>query len=153
MLRLTVLTAALLLGCDGSPDASPSPVDISEGDTDSCEVEPTWTSLRAALFQPTCGFGSCHGPPRDGGPSKGDLRFGLDASNLVNVPAHNSAARAAGKVRVVPGSAAESFLWQKVRGLHEADEGDLMPKGRPVPLDDPCTMGALERWINEGASR
>src|SRR5207253_2326061 len=60
-----------------------------------------------------CTVTSCHGVF---GQASLDLVPGSSYESLVGVPASNPAAAAAGKLRVLPGHAAESFLSQKLHG-------------------------------------
>ena len=67
---------------------------------------------------------------------------------LVGVPAAHPAARARGKIRVRPGDADGSFLWQKVSGP-APDEGDKMPfVGHDL---GPVELWAIRDWIVRGA--
>src|SRR5438270_13761986 len=71
----------------------------------------------------------CHGPDS---PGKGGFNFVLDRDKLV---ARN---------KVVPGQAASSKLYQRVR------DGKMPPKGvRPRPT--PQELALLGQWINAGA--
>jgi hypothetical protein len=67
----------------------------------------------------------------------------------VDVLAENPVARAAGKRRVIPGKPEESFLFQKITGTLQPDEGDPMPQtGAPLP---PEQIEAVRQWILNGA--
>ena len=80
----------------------------------------------------------CHG-------SSGGLNLseGVSYGNLVNVTSQGYAP----SLRVVPGSASTSVLWNKVSGT--TGYGSQMPASGCC-LDDP-TIGLIETWINEGA--
>ena len=66
----------------------------------------------------------------------------------MGVSASDAVARARGKVRVRPGDAEGSFLWQKVSGP-APDEGDRMPPvGRSL---GPGELAAIREWIARGA--
>ncbi len=80
-----------------------------------------------AVLRTHCG--SCHGP---GGTSKGGFGYVLDRDRLV---ARN---------QVVPGSAADSALYQRVR------DGEMPPPGKR-PRPGPDDLAALRRWIDAGA--
>ena len=73
--------------------------------------------------------------------------YGTDSTtytNLVNVPAQ---AGCIGKVRVLPGNAAESVLYLRLSGF---TCGDRMPKGgNPIASQD---LQRIANWINQGAS-
>jgi mono/diheme cytochrome c family protein len=73
--------------------------------------------------------GACHGP---GGTSKGGFGYVLDRDRLV---ARN---------QVVPGNAADSALYQRVR------DGEMPPPGKR-PRPGPDDLAALRRWIDAGA--
>jgi WD40 repeat protein/mono/diheme cytochrome c family protein len=79
-----------------------------------------------AVLRTHCG--ACHGP---GGTSKGGFGYVLDRDRLV---ARN---------QIVPGNAADSALYQRVR------DGEMPPGKRPRPGPDDLT--ALRRWIDAGA--
>jgi mono/diheme cytochrome c family protein len=80
-----------------------------------------------AVLRTHCG--ACHGP---GGTSKGGFGYVLDRDRLV---ARN---------QVVPGSAADSALYQRVR------DGEMPPPGKR-PRPGPDDLAALRRWIDAGA--
>lgn len=106
----------------------------------------------------------CHGFEADGGQGSG-IAFGkLDMSsvdagyaNLVNVTAVGAACGdtdgATGPIRVVPGSAATSLLYEKVNGFTTAP-----PCGSPMPKSGEIGDGGqaivveqIHTWINQGA--
>jgi WD40 repeat protein/mono/diheme cytochrome c family protein len=80
-----------------------------------------------AVLRTHCG--ACHGP---GGTSKGGFGYALDRDRLV---ARN---------QVVPGSAADSALYQRVR------DGEMPPPGKRPRLR-PDEIATLRRWIDAGA--
>jgi hypothetical protein len=93
-----------------------------------------------------CAVASCHGSYAQGGLQ---LLAGTSYAQLVGVPATNAAATAAGKVRVLPGMAADSFLVQKLRGNLTPAEGDAMPRvGTPLDAEE---LALVEAWIEDGA--
>jgi mono/diheme cytochrome c family protein len=80
-----------------------------------------------AVLQARCG--ACHGP---GGTGKGGFDYLLDRDRLV------------ARGQVVPGSAAESALYQRVR------DGEMPPPARrQQPTAD--DLAVLRRWIDAGA--
>lgn len=94
-----------------------------------------------------CNVATCH--------SSASPRGGLDLTqeaahlNLVNVPAVNAGAAAADKIRVVPGNAGTSFLYQKLAGTQGANEGPRMPLlGPALPADE---LELVRTWIAAGA--
>lgn len=86
-----------------------------------------------------CTASLCHG----GGQGGLTMTSASDTyDQLVGVASPSS-----GEVRVVPGSAAESYLVKKLEGT--ASVGDRMPLGGS-PLDD-TDLQNIKNWINEGA--
>jgi hypothetical protein len=120
------------------------------GDTypDDCTVEPTFSSIQVNYFAVSCSFSSCHG--------NGGKQFGLTLDteesfgSMINVAATHPGAAAKNKVLVVPGDAANSFLYQKLLGP-APDEGGIMPSGQKEPLGPDCQLRAVRDWINAGA--
>lgn len=113
----------------------------------SCGHESTLEQMQRRIIGPRgCRVDTCHGVFKAGGL---DLRRGLEHASLVNVPANNAAAAAAGKLRLVPGDPDASFLWQKLIGDLHADEGARMPQvGRTL---DPLELELIRSWIVAGA--
>lgn len=113
-----------------------------------CDItEPTLTQIVDTYFAQSCSLDSCHGSAKAG---ELDLTGSVADihARLVDVDATGAA-----KKLVVPGDAANSFLYQKVAGTHDSPaEGTLMPQGVQEPLDPECRVKALELWINAGAS-
>jgi hypothetical protein len=103
--------------------------------------------LRREVFLPTCATTSCHSSVRVAG---GLVLDGFNAfGSIVDVQPVNEAARAAGKLLVVPGKPDESFLFQKITGRLGPDEGDQMPQlGIPLP---PEKVEMVRQWILRGA--
>jgi hypothetical protein len=130
-------------GVDG--DATTTGGDAYPGD---CTVEPTFSSIQANYFAQSCSFSSCHG---DGG-KQGGLTLDTEESlgNMINVTATHAGAAAKNKVLIVPGDAANSFLYQKLLGP-APDEGGIMPSGQKEPLGPDCQLRAVRDWINDGA--
>lgn len=133
MTRVTICIFACLvgLGCQG-PAASPP-------------QEPTF-ALVAERVLSNCTTRSCHSATG----RRGDLVLTPDQAYqaLVNVPAANEAAKAKGKVRVVPGKPDDSFLVQKLT-TPAADEGARMPYGGDaLPAQD---LELVRAWIAAGA--
>jgi len=133
-------------------------------DTDGRRIRRGFTALRAsgscedggvdtfALIQSRvfygrgCNVSTCHGPF-----AQANLDLSQEAAwlNLVNVPAANPAAQAAGKLRVLPGDPAASFLSQKLHGTLVPGEGSQMPLiGPPLPADE---LALIDAWIRGGA--
>jgi hypothetical protein len=118
----------------------------------------------------------CHGPLPDGGPGSG-IEFGsLDMAsatiaygNLVGdgggVPAQGKACGPlgdAGLLRVDPGNAAESLIYNQLSSNDGdggsntlPDGGKVVLCGNPMPLHEDALptvdLTAIQSWINEGA--
>jgi hypothetical protein len=94
-----------------------------------------------------CTAKACHGEAKVGGL---DLRRDAAWSSLVDVRSANSAFP-----RVKPGSAAESFLFLKLRAATEP--GSVQVAGSPMPVGAPALtpneLEALRIWIAKGAPR
>ena len=125
---------------------APAEADTVSGDPiDTCGIEPTLDAIQDEVFLPHCSFGSCHG----NAPGKGDLLLTPErAYEALLLPVSTQAA--AGKYRVVPGEPDASFIIHKMTGQLSEGEGVLMPKGRPVPLDD-CKINLVRAWVMAGA--
>ena len=95
-----------------------------------------------------CNVGTCHG---NFPAANLDLRPGASFVELVNIPADNAAANAAGKMLVKPGDPAASFLSQKLHGTidFQGGEGSAMPLvGNPLSADE---LAVIDAWIAAGA--
>jgi len=130
------------LGASPAPTATPTPeIRISD--------------IQALVFDATdqpggrCTARFCHTGANPAGSLSLDAGAAFEA--LVAVPPESPAARARGRLRVDPGNLLNSFLWLKVTGQQEPDEGPRMPKGGP-PLSE-AKLDALRRWILAGAPR
>ena len=145
----------------GAPDSStPSPDDA--GTTVDAGPLSFSTDIYAPIIQHHC-IG-CHGFEADGGAGSG-IAFGkLDMSsvdagfaNLVNVASTGAACGgedgAAGPIRVIPGNATGSLLYEKVNGFTTAPPcGDPMPKSGEIPDGGQAiVVEQIEAWINQGA--
>ncbi len=121
------------------------------------------TDIYAPILEVHCV--GCHALQADGGALSG-VEFGkLDMStvdagyaNLVNVPATGVACAevdgSAGPVRVVPGDAASSLLWDKVNAYLDPPAvcGGAMPKSGEIPDGGQAIVAAqIQTWINQGA--
>src|SRR5687767_7467545 len=83
--------------------------------------EPTYTRVQAEVFNQSCLFSGCHvALSSQGGLSLEDPAY----DRLVNVPAVTDPS----KIRIVPGSAQDSFLYQKLT----AAPPNEMPPGAPL---------------------
>lgn len=109
----------------------------------------TWfDQIQADVFDQHCAIAACH----DSATRQGNLVLvaGESYDQLVDVEPNNAAARAAGLLRVAPGSSQTSFLVHKLTGDLTADEGSRMPLGSP-PLPD-SQIANIIAWIDDGAS-
>ena len=128
-------------------DLPASPLDGDDGGT--CRTfASSFEALQHIVFEGhSCSADACHGEAALGGL---DLRPEVAWDNLVDAPSTNS-----GEVRVSPGSAIRSFLYQKLVAATKPDEisvqGSPMPVGRP-PLSE-RELEALRLWIVKGAPR
>jgi hypothetical protein len=90
----------------------------------------------------TCARAGCHAGPS---PQMGQSLSAATAySNIVNVPS----AEKPSLLRVKPGDAANSYLYQKITGA-PGISGSRMPLiGGPLSASD---IALVQQWINEGA--
>jgi hypothetical protein len=118
-----------------------------KGSTAPAAVEPTLANIQQQIFTPGCALPSCHSSAAQRGGLV--LEAGRSYAQLVNTPAENSAARAAGKLRVVPGHPEQSFLIDKLAGPGP-DEGNPMPyTGSLLPS---AQIEVIRLWITRGAA-
>lgn len=113
---------------------------------DKFETAVTWSEVQQKVFSQSCTFSSCHSKP--GRRGRLVLEAGESYSNLVNVPAENGVAKAAKKVRVIPGNPEGSFLLQKLTSPGPG-EGELMPYATEGLAADKIQL--IRRWIEDGA--
>lgn len=120
---------ALLMLLVGCPTEPPEP-----------DYEPTLTNLQTELFSESCAFSSCHGG--------NDPEVGLDLSSAglswqtsVNVDGEE-----ASMVRVVPGNANDSLMYQAL--LDDVEGVRQMPIGEEIAPED---IEAVRLWIEAGA--
>jgi hypothetical protein len=150
----------------GNPDSSDVQDSSTPDDSSPATNDAGPLSFSADIYGPIVQHHciGCHGPTADGGPGSG-IAFGhLDMSsvdagfaNLVNVAAAGGACElidgSAGPVRVVPGNAAASLLYDKVNGFTVAPVcGSPMPKSGEIgDGGQAAVVGAIQTWINQGA--
>jgi hypothetical protein len=107
----------------------------------------TFALIQSRIFYGRgCNVSSCHGPF-----AQADLDLSQEAAwlSLVNVPASNPTAQAAGKLRALPGDPAASFLSQKLHGTLAPGEGSQMPLiGPQLPAEE---LALIDAWIRGGA--
>ena len=115
----------LLLACDGGESAADAPTFTADIQTDLVN---------------SCGFSSCHG-----GSAGGLTLDGSEGDYLALVDA--AASTADGETLVIPGDAANSYLYKILVG--DGIEGDLMPP--PDGGWDQDKIDAVAAWIDAGA--
>ncbi len=142
---------------DGEPSHTPTPRPTGPSTT-ATVPEPnqsptptpqpiTFAQLQAELFAPRCATQFCHSrQARTGGlVLEGEEAF----ANLVGAEASNSAARAAGMLRVVPYAPGNSFLITKLVGPPGSAYGARMPlTGAPLNAEE---IDRVRAWILTGA--
>lgn len=130
-----------------TPTASPSPAPIPTATaTAPFNADATLASIQATIFTPICATPFCHGAAAQSGNLV--LEAGMAHDQLVGVLPSNPAARAAGLLRVSPGSPDESFIVIKLQGP-APDEGVQMPNGLPpLPIEQ---IQLIRDWIAQGA--
>jgi len=111
-----------------------------------CEGQPTFSTIQDRIFTPSCSLATCHGPFTQGNLN---LQVGAAYASLVGVASDNPVARAAGKLRVVPGDPGASFLSEKLHGALVDGEGTRMPLIGPTLSDDETAL--IDAWIRSGA--
>lgn len=106
----------------------------------------SFDDIQRTIFNVTCISGPCHSSTSQQGGLV--LEEGISYSRLVGVAPFNSAARAAGLERVVPGDAERSFLLIKLTGP-SPPEGSRMPLGFPALSS--TDIDKVRSWILAGA--
>jgi hypothetical protein len=144
-----------------APDAAPPPDDGGSGDAHSPEdsgpdssnldsstlgvscsgASPSFAQKVQPIFQASCSGENCH---------NGTTNPTWPYSKLVNVAVDvSNEPCATGKVRVSPGSLADSYLINKLTGIDMCPGTAQMPRGGTMlPASD---LQAIADWICEGA--
>ena len=102
---------------------------------------PTLAQLQTSIFTAHCALPGCHAPPA---PEQG---MNLSAGNTFAYTVGVDATELSGFKRVVPGNAADSYLYMKLAG-------DPRIVGERMPFGGMLTAGELEgvrAWIDAGA--
>lgn len=116
------------------------------GNPTDCTNDDTFTIIQKRIFGTKgCRVAACHGDGKAGGL---DLRYGSALLSLVNQSA--TAVGARDEMRVVPGDPDASFLWRKLAGALDADEGQAMPATGASKLDA-LELELVRTWIAAGA--
>jgi hypothetical protein len=116
---------------------------------------PEFSQVYSTIVSPRCL--PCHSNSTLGGVLYGKLDMSSQEtaySNLVGVKAAGSSCVTSNLIRVVPGSAATSLMFNKVNAkLMQigAPCGDTMPDDQTVL--DQAQVDLIETWINDGAQR
>ena len=134
--------ALCLIACGSGSSAATGNGTAAAGDA---TAPATFTAVYTEILQPTCS--PCHQPGGEG--AFQDFSSQAAAySALVGAKASGPSCGSGGAIRVVPGNASQSLLFQKV------SEASL-PCGSPMPLGGPPLPSAqvmlIEDWINAGA--
>ena len=133
--RMFLLPAAFVLGCEHSPPVQPA----------GFALQPDLSSIQTNIFDRKCAIEGCHigsgAPPIGNGM---DLARGKTFGNTVNIP---SAERPT-LFRIEPGNADSSYLVLKIEGA-PGIVGQQMPFGRsPLSQDE---IDVIRQWIDGGA--
>lgn len=120
----------------------------AEGSTPCDGVTSTFDQIQRHVFQAaSCTRSTCHNISQS--PHLLSLAPLEAHGELVGVLPTNFAAAAAGKRRVDPGNAGNSFLLDKITGVLEAGEGERMPRG--LKRLKPTAVDLVTQWIAAGA--
>lgn len=102
---------------------------------------PTLTSLQSSIFSPKCAVPGCHTAPA---PEQGmDLTEGHTYAFTIGVDSNELS----GFKRVVPGDAADSYLYMKLAGDPRI-VGERMPFGGMLTAAE---IESVKQWIDAGA--
>ena len=162
-LLLVLPVSAWMAGCgadavqDASDDsATPPMAQLADAGTSGlaghsadCQTfSSSFEAIQKLVFERRgCTAGPCHGETKVGGL---DLREGASYESLVDVPSANSKF-----ARVEPGTATDSFLFQKLQAA--THPGSVQIAGSPMPVGAaPLTedeLQAVQLWIQKGAPR
>lgn len=127
-------------------DALPMKCLPARGSDPCAGVGSTFEQIERHVFT-GCTRDTCHNAP--GGGHTLALVAGEAYSNLVGVTPNSSTAAAAGRLRVDPGDADNSFLLHKLRGTLVPGEGARMPRDLPKLPEKKIRL--IEAWIEAGA--
>jgi hypothetical protein len=119
----------------------------------SVAVKDTWTIIQEKILTPSCATSGCHASTGDATYSQHNLVLtsAVAYDNLVNSVSKNSAAKAAGLLRVKAGDYFNSLFYQKIDCQANSQYGAVMPLGGPN-----LTLGQIEfikQWISKGAPK
>ena len=131
---------------DSGPVHMPPSGDKGAGDCPT--FDSSFAAIQEVIFERKgCTASACHGEAKVGGL---DLRADVAWENLVDVPSVNSKS-----ARVQPGTATDSFLYQKL--LAATEPGSVQIAGSPMPVGTaPLSakeLEAVQLWILKGAPK
>lgn len=106
----------------------------------------TFQMIQTGLFDASCANSACHAAPTKAGGM--DLSTDVSYANLVGVKPQNSAAAAAGMLRVDPSHPENSFILTKLT-QPKPEQGQRMPRG--LGQLHPEKIEAIRKWIAAGA--
>jgi hypothetical protein len=111
------------------------------------QVDPLLSDIQFRVFTPSCALVGCHNATSH----KGNLVLldGQSLNQLLNVVASNSKANAEGKIRVIAGNSADSFLFEKLFPPPQGEGGE-MPLGASRVISQ-AAIDAIQLWIDQGA--
>lgn len=112
-----------------------------------CGPEPRLSSLQEELFTPRCATGPCHSAETAAGELV--LTPGRTHAMLVGRAARTEEARAEGRLLVVPGDPAQSFLLEKLDPALAPSFGVPMPWGEPALEQE--LRDVVAEWVRLGA--
>lgn len=135
---------SVVTGCLGlSPLACAAPA----GQAPAPSGPATYTLVATRVFS-NCTTRSCHGPEgRKGGL---ELTPAVAYDQLVGAAANHPAAAARGRLRVVAGNPAASWLLEKLEGPATGEGGVMPPRGDRLPEAERALVRA---WIAAGCPR
>jgi hypothetical protein len=147
--HVSVLCALCLLMACGGKDPAEDPVlpPTPQPPPPLPAIEPRMSVIEAQILERTCVGSQCHSAGQSDDAL--ELTGGRAYAELVNKPAFNAAARAEGRILVVPGKPDESFLVMKLKGPLDPRYGALMPRGTQGVKQN--EYDAIVEWIRRGA--
>jgi hypothetical protein len=119
-----LLILMFVAGC-GDPEPAPAP---------------TFVEIQAEVFAKSCAFSTCH---KGASPAGGVGLDGPSYDNLVN----KESVVVPGRILVVPGDPAASYLFEKLTQAKPAN-GTQMPPTAPLSA---ARIEMVEAWIEAGA--
>jgi hypothetical protein len=136
----------LFLGRHALPPPFPDPGMDPTDDRLDCD-NGAFAHIRREILVPSCATAFCHSSKVAAGSL--DLEGDFAYSQLYLSPVTSPFPRAAGMVRVRPGSPESSFFYQVITEQVPAEQFLHMPK--PTSLLDHDQIALIEHWIRDGA--